>query len=37
MSTVIRRQFIKIRHNPAICSQPFGQKPGTPKPGFYGA
>jgi hypothetical protein len=37
MSTVIRWRFIKIRHNPAIRSQPFGQKLGASKPGFYGA
>jgi hypothetical protein len=34
MSAVIRWQFIKIRHNPAICSQPFGQKLGASIPGL---
>lgn len=37
MPTVIRGQFIKILHNPAVFSQPFGQKLGASKPGFYGA
>ena len=32
-----KEQFIKIRHKLATCSQPFRQKLGRSKPGFYGA